>query len=489
MEVYTKYLDPDPANWQGAFAGFLGAYTSSPAAGNLVDHGVAGSIGSSAFPYASLLQRTNANGQVPKVFLTWLVFDKDFNPVFGKCGFVQVSALAREDGTNVSHERLAKATPLEINEPGYVYIYISNENDTPIEAFFDDFKVEVMQSPIVQTNDYYPFGLTYNSYSRDNSKQDYLYNSKELQDGLSFYTYDYGARQYDPAIGRFLSVDPASESMRRVSPFAYSFNNPVRYTDPDGMFPSDMVDWDWPCIGCAGPAGGRREWDEPRSLWDDFNDDEKFFKDWDKWSTDDTGMPQVASLGQFADSDKDKDKKSDNKGSGSDGDSGGKKKGGTKVGNALRILGSLFAVSKDKTFAGKVVQILSHLTWELPQQLAGILTAEVTNAIGGIKNAYFKDGALVLESKFMRAETGFTMGNIITVGENSSAKTISHEYGHYIQSRIFGPGYLPGFAIPSFFRATGLTIGWSLGWFQNVVYDKFYTESYATKLGNKFFGK
>jgi len=125
----------------------------------------------------------------------------------------------------------------------------------------------------------------------------------------------------------------------------------------------------------------------------------------------------------------------------------------------------------------------------LPQQVVGVLTAEVVNAAGGIKNAYVKNGALVLESKFIKANVGYTLGNILTVGIGSSQETISHEYGHYIQSRMFGPGYIPIFAVPSVVRATILTVGWSFGAFQNVIYEAFYTESYAIKLGQKFYNK
>ena len=67
-----------------------------------------------------------------------------------------------------------------------MYIYLRNENETPVEVFFDDFKVEQIKSPVVQTNDYYPFGLAFNSYRRENSlDQKYLYNGKELQDELN----------------------------------------------------------------------------------------------------------------------------------------------------------------------------------------------------------------------------------------------------------------------------------------------------------------
>ena len=105
---------------------------------------------------------------------------------------------------------------------------------------------------LMKENHYYPFGLKhpYNSTEYDfyyNSSTNsisippyahankYQYNSKEWQNELSLNLYDYGARMFDPAIGRWGVVDPLAEKYQSWSPYNYVYNNPLKYTDPSGM--------------------------------------------------------------------------------------------------------------------------------------------------------------------------------------------------------------------------------------------------------------
>jgi RHS repeat-associated protein len=162
-----------------------------------------------------------------KVFATIIIFDRNYN-------FIDVAYQA----VTTSGSQLNPS--YTVKQPGYAYLYISNEHPYVTDVYFDDVTITQTQSPVVQQEDFYPFGLTFNSYSRENSvAQNYLYNSKERINDLSLNWDDFGARMYMPEIGRWGVVDPLSEQMRRWSPYNYAFNNPIRFIDPDGMAPTD----------------------------------------------------------------------------------------------------------------------------------------------------------------------------------------------------------------------------------------------------------
>ena len=90
-----------------------------------------------------------------------------------------------------------------------------DQSASAVEAFsrpsrgrFDDFTVTHTKSPVIQAEDYYPFGLVASSYRRENSlEQNFLYNGKELQNDLDLNWYDYGARMYEPSIARWNGID------------------------------------------------------------------------------------------------------------------------------------------------------------------------------------------------------------------------------------------------------------------------------------------
>ncbi|NPD80663.1 hypothetical protein HPS57_01510 [Prevotella sp. PINT] len=87
---------------------------------------------------------------------------------------------------------------------------------------------------IEQMTNYYPFGNSFADASTNPSLQPYKYNGKELDRMHGLDWYDYGARNYDPVLCQWTSVDPLCENYYHVSPYAYCLNNPVSNIDPDG---------------------------------------------------------------------------------------------------------------------------------------------------------------------------------------------------------------------------------------------------------------
>src|SRR5690606_686038 len=143
----------------------------------------------------------------------------------------------------------------------YVYNYTDHLGNIRLSYTKDPVSNEL---DILEENNYYPFGLKHKIYGgikKDYLKEEpgnggggairpgvviespynYKYNGKEWQDELGLGLYDYGWRQYDPAIARWVVSDPLAEQYRRWSPYNYAVNNPLRYIDPDGMGVDDVI--------------------------------------------------------------------------------------------------------------------------------------------------------------------------------------------------------------------------------------------------------
>jgi len=88
---------------------------------------------------------------------------------------------------------------------------------------------------VVQTNHYYPFGMSFTE-GNVTSNQPYKYNGKELDTERGLNWYDYGARMYDPALGRWHVADLMEEMKPWASGYMYCLDNPEKYVDPTGLF-------------------------------------------------------------------------------------------------------------------------------------------------------------------------------------------------------------------------------------------------------------
>jgi RHS repeat-associated protein len=126
----------------------------------------------------------------------------------------------------------------DLNDDGRIQLAGTDPSGVPIPEDYTE---------LLQENHYYPFGLNMEGKwypplkpERENKHQ---YNGKEFNDDLGLNWNDYGARWYDAAVGRFTSVDPLADHPNQVdkSTYAYAWNNPVLYDDPDGRCPQCLV--------------------------------------------------------------------------------------------------------------------------------------------------------------------------------------------------------------------------------------------------------
>lgn len=125
-----------------------------------------------------------------------------------------------------------------VNESGWKYEYDLKDHLGNTRVSFG---VDTVRAVPLQYKDYYPFGMEMAQwYEVVGTPTKYLYNGKELQDEFELDWYDYGARFYDPQLGRWHTMDPMAELSRRWSPYAYGKANPMRFIDPDGMMDQDI---------------------------------------------------------------------------------------------------------------------------------------------------------------------------------------------------------------------------------------------------------
>ncbi len=183
------------------------------------------------------VEDVTTNGSLPNLAKLWIVTRKQ-----GERGYPtgHISTSSTKEGT---WEYLSKTVliPADVKE-----INVRIENARLGKVWFDDVKIvkgNTSQTVIVEESNYYPFGLKHKGYnnvvsSNGNSvAQKFGYNGKELNEELGLQWHDFGARNYDASLGRWMNLDPLAEQMRRHSPYNYAFNSPLMFVDPDGLYP------------------------------------------------------------------------------------------------------------------------------------------------------------------------------------------------------------------------------------------------------------
>ena len=147
---------------------------------------------------------------------------------------------------------------LLLTDEGYVTL-----SDSKYHYYLKDHqgnnRVVINQSGTVEeTNHYYPFGGVFAS---SGNVQPYKYNGKELDAKKGLNWYDYGARHYDAALGRFTTVDSLAEKHYSESLYTYCYSNPINCIEPNGKdgiyiaFPDYKISTPIGKIGNLGHAG------------------------------------------------------------------------------------------------------------------------------------------------------------------------------------------------------------------------------------------
>ncbi|HRP91128.1 MAG TPA: FG-GAP-like repeat-containing protein [Edaphocola sp.] len=259
-------------------------------------------------------------------------------------------------------------------------------------------------------------------------------------------------RLYDPLVGRMFSPDPyimGSDNTQGYNRYTYALNNPFTYTDPSGEFVwmpiivgaaigaylggatannnFNPIKWDWNSsatwkgIGVGAIAGGLSG---------------------AGWSV---GLAALGKTGFWA--------------------TAGKAVLAGKLintattatslisnfENGARIFAGRYYTDENRTFAGQLFQGISRYTWEGLQTWVGYNFTQIRNTFGKDGQTFFLGGATILNKESGSGEWwGVTMGNYINTQDAISGfnkpigwenPLIQHEYGHTLQSRIFGFGY------------------------------------------------
>jgi RHS repeat-associated protein len=232
------------ANILNILAGAIGG----PASAGTVAEGQASAITTelgNSTAFLSAVNPANPPANTPQAYLTILFFDERFNLVSAEDGGVMQQQVASSWSTTTPPLAFAN---VKAPKNGYVFIYVSNLSDQTV--YFDNLAIGITAGKIIEEDHYYSFGLKIAGISskklgdsgEGTLKNNFLYNGKEYFDEGGLDWLDYGLRNYDPQVGRFVEMDPLMDHYSYLSPYQYAGNDPIANIDKNGMGIFDVVD-------------------------------------------------------------------------------------------------------------------------------------------------------------------------------------------------------------------------------------------------------
>jgi len=135
--------------------------------------------------------------------------------------------------------------PIDIPAPGYVYIYVNDNSNSPNWVHFDDLKITHVHSPFVSGADYYPFGLTMSDREILTEPYRFGYQGQYAEEETETGWNSFDLRMYDARFGRWLSPDPY---IQYSSGYMAMGNSPSSNVDADGG-------WSWITAGVGFAIG------------------------------------------------------------------------------------------------------------------------------------------------------------------------------------------------------------------------------------------
>lgn len=172
-------------------------------------------------------------GNEPVAYYTWLADGTKLGVTDGSGtnGFEYVGSLI--------YRRTGSGLQLSEAQFGEGMIRIGEDGGQEVDYFLTDHlgSVRVVvdsQGEVRERNDYYPLGARHIYSEVDQTVSRWKFNGKEEQITGDLGYLDYGARMYDAALGKWMTVDPMAENYYDLSSYTYCGGDPVRLIDPDG---------------------------------------------------------------------------------------------------------------------------------------------------------------------------------------------------------------------------------------------------------------